>query len=164
MSLRQPIVLAALAGVLFFVNLGGAHLWDVDEAIFAQAAREMHREQHHQHGLGDLQKRVLRPGQERIEGGRVARETERPEMHRQEKREQQAGDAVHGEACIAGVAARRPGVGGDRPVARGQSRVGFRGGTRGAAYHERLASARMPSARSSSENATMACKRGGNRA
>ncbi len=41
MSLRSQLVLAATAGVLFFANLGGAHLWDVDEAIFSQAAKEM---------------------------------------------------------------------------------------------------------------------------
>jgi 4-amino-4-deoxy-L-arabinose transferase-like glycosyltransferase len=41
MSLRAPLLLAALAAVAFFFNLGGAHLWDVDEAIFSQAAKEM---------------------------------------------------------------------------------------------------------------------------
>ncbi len=42
-SLRQQLVLAAIAGVVYFVNLGGTHLWDVDEAIFAQAAKEMYQ-------------------------------------------------------------------------------------------------------------------------
>ncbi len=40
-SVRNQLVLAAIASLVFFVNLGGAHLWDVDEAIFAQSAREM---------------------------------------------------------------------------------------------------------------------------
>ena len=35
-------MLAAICLVLFFVNLGAVHLWDVDEAIFASAAKEMH--------------------------------------------------------------------------------------------------------------------------
>ena len=42
-SLRQQLVLAAIAGVVYFVNLGGTHLWDVDEAIFTQAAKEMYQ-------------------------------------------------------------------------------------------------------------------------
>ncbi len=41
MTARSQLVLAAIAAVLFFANLGGAHLWDVDEAIFAEAAKEM---------------------------------------------------------------------------------------------------------------------------
>ncbi len=41
MSARNQLLLAATASLLFFVNLGGAHLWDVDEAIFAQSAKEM---------------------------------------------------------------------------------------------------------------------------
>ncbi len=41
MSLRIYGSLAAIATVLFFANLGGAHLWDVDEAIFSQSAKEM---------------------------------------------------------------------------------------------------------------------------
>ena len=40
--LRPQLVLAAIAGAMFFVNLGATHLWDVDEAIFSQAAKEMH--------------------------------------------------------------------------------------------------------------------------
>jgi 4-amino-4-deoxy-L-arabinose transferase-like glycosyltransferase len=40
-SLRQQLLLAAIAGGIFFVNLGATHLWDVDEAIFTQAAKEM---------------------------------------------------------------------------------------------------------------------------
>jgi 4-amino-4-deoxy-L-arabinose transferase-like glycosyltransferase len=40
-SMRPPALLAAIAAAMFFANLGGAHLWDVDEAIFAQAAKEM---------------------------------------------------------------------------------------------------------------------------
>ena len=35
------VLLAAVAGMLFFSNLGATHLWDVDEAIFSQAAKEM---------------------------------------------------------------------------------------------------------------------------
>jgi 4-amino-4-deoxy-L-arabinose transferase-like glycosyltransferase len=41
-SLRPQLLLAAIAGVLFFFNLGATHLWDVDEAIFSQAAKEMY--------------------------------------------------------------------------------------------------------------------------
>jgi len=41
-SLRQQVSLAAIAAAMFFVNLGSTHLWDVDEAIFTQAAREMY--------------------------------------------------------------------------------------------------------------------------
>jgi len=41
MDLRNQALLAALAAAMFFANLGGAHLWDVDEAIFSQAAKEM---------------------------------------------------------------------------------------------------------------------------
>ncbi|MEX0978013.1 MAG: glycosyltransferase family 39 protein, partial [Pirellulales bacterium] len=37
------MLLAAIAGLMFFVNLGATHLWDVDEAIFSQAAKEMHQ-------------------------------------------------------------------------------------------------------------------------
>ncbi len=33
--------LAGLAGLVFFVNLGRARLWDIDETIFAQTAAEM---------------------------------------------------------------------------------------------------------------------------
>ena len=40
--LRHQLVLAAIAGAMYFVNLGATHLWDVDEAIFSQAAKEMH--------------------------------------------------------------------------------------------------------------------------
>jgi 4-amino-4-deoxy-L-arabinose transferase-like glycosyltransferase len=40
-SLRHQALLAVIAAMLFFFNLGQAHLWDVDEAIFSQAAREM---------------------------------------------------------------------------------------------------------------------------
>ncbi|HTM54786.1 MAG TPA: glycosyltransferase family 39 protein [Pirellulales bacterium] len=39
---QYPLVLAAISATLFLANLGGAHLWDVDEAIFSQAANEMH--------------------------------------------------------------------------------------------------------------------------
>jgi 4-amino-4-deoxy-L-arabinose transferase-like glycosyltransferase len=42
-SLRYPALLAALSATMFLANLGGAHLWDVDEAIFSQAAKEMHQ-------------------------------------------------------------------------------------------------------------------------
>jgi 4-amino-4-deoxy-L-arabinose transferase-like glycosyltransferase len=41
--MRPQLLLAAIAGLVFFVNLGGTHLWDVDEAIFARAAKEMHQ-------------------------------------------------------------------------------------------------------------------------
>jgi len=40
-SIRAQLLLAAIAGVMFFSNLGATHLWDVDEAIFSQAAKEM---------------------------------------------------------------------------------------------------------------------------
>ena len=40
-SARNQALLAAIAAAMFFANLGGAHLWDVDEAIFSQAAKEM---------------------------------------------------------------------------------------------------------------------------
>ncbi len=40
--MRPQLLLAAIAGILFFVNLGATHLWDVDEAIFSQAAKEMY--------------------------------------------------------------------------------------------------------------------------
>ena len=39
-SLRS-LLLLAVATLAFFSFLGGAHLWDVDEAIFSQTAREM---------------------------------------------------------------------------------------------------------------------------
>ncbi len=42
MQARHQLLLAAIAGLMFFVNLGATHLWDVDEAIFSQAAREMY--------------------------------------------------------------------------------------------------------------------------
>lgn len=42
-NLRPQLVLAAVASLAFFVNLGGTHLWDVDEAIFSQAAKEMYQ-------------------------------------------------------------------------------------------------------------------------
>jgi 4-amino-4-deoxy-L-arabinose transferase-like glycosyltransferase len=41
MLVRSQLLLAAVAAVVFFTNLGGTHLWDVDEAIFSQAAKEM---------------------------------------------------------------------------------------------------------------------------
>ena len=40
-STRHRLFLAAIAALVFFVNLGGSHLWDVDEAIFSQSAAEM---------------------------------------------------------------------------------------------------------------------------
>ncbi len=40
-SAQNQALLAAIAAAMFFANLGGAHLWDVDEAIFSQAAKEM---------------------------------------------------------------------------------------------------------------------------
>ncbi len=39
--MRSQLLLAAIAAVMFFANLGGTHLWDIDEAIFSQAAKEM---------------------------------------------------------------------------------------------------------------------------
>lgn len=39
--MRHAMLLAVIAVAMFFANLGAAHLWDVDEAIFSQAAREM---------------------------------------------------------------------------------------------------------------------------
>jgi 4-amino-4-deoxy-L-arabinose transferase-like glycosyltransferase len=42
-NLRPQLVLAAVAGLAFFLNLGGTHLWDVDEAIFSQAGKEMYQ-------------------------------------------------------------------------------------------------------------------------
>ncbi|HEY1786369.1 MAG TPA: glycosyltransferase family 39 protein [Pirellulales bacterium] len=42
-STRHRLFLAAIASLVFFVNLGGSHLWDVDETIFSQAAAEMHQ-------------------------------------------------------------------------------------------------------------------------
>jgi 4-amino-4-deoxy-L-arabinose transferase-like glycosyltransferase len=41
--MRKVALLALVAGCTFFVNLGGAALWDEDEAIFSQTAREMHQ-------------------------------------------------------------------------------------------------------------------------
>jgi len=38
---RHRLFLAAIAGLVFFVHLGGSRLWDVDETIFSQAAAEM---------------------------------------------------------------------------------------------------------------------------
>ena len=32
-SVRNQLVLAAVASLVFFISLGGAHLWDVDEAM-----------------------------------------------------------------------------------------------------------------------------------
>ena len=40
-STLDQIVLALLAAAVFFFHLGSSHLWDVDEAIFSQAAAEM---------------------------------------------------------------------------------------------------------------------------
>ncbi len=37
----RGVLLAKVAAIAFFTCLGGAHLWDVDEAIFSQTAREM---------------------------------------------------------------------------------------------------------------------------
>jgi 4-amino-4-deoxy-L-arabinose transferase-like glycosyltransferase len=39
---RPQLLLASIAGLLFLFNLGATHLWDVDEAIFSQAAKEMY--------------------------------------------------------------------------------------------------------------------------
>ncbi len=39
--MRSPLLLAAIAALVFFTHLGATHLWDVDEAIFSQAAKEM---------------------------------------------------------------------------------------------------------------------------
>jgi len=42
-STLHRLFLAAIASLVFFVNLGGSHLWDVDETIFSQAAAEMYQ-------------------------------------------------------------------------------------------------------------------------
>ena len=42
-STPHRLFLAAIAALVFFVNLGGSHLWDVDEAIFSQTAAEMYQ-------------------------------------------------------------------------------------------------------------------------
>ncbi|HEV3137813.1 MAG TPA: glycosyltransferase family 39 protein, partial [Pirellulales bacterium] len=39
--MRSQMLLAALAALMFFSNLGATHLWDIDEAIFSQTAKEM---------------------------------------------------------------------------------------------------------------------------
>ncbi len=39
---RYQLWIIAAAGMVFFVHLGGAHLWDMDEALYASCAREMH--------------------------------------------------------------------------------------------------------------------------
>lgn len=36
------LLLALLSSLVFFIQLGGSRLWDVDEAIFAETAREMY--------------------------------------------------------------------------------------------------------------------------
>ncbi len=41
-NLRPQLILVAVASLVFFFNLGGTHLWDVDEAIFSQAGKEMY--------------------------------------------------------------------------------------------------------------------------
>ncbi len=38
---QYQLWIAAAAAVIFFTNLGGAALWDMDEALYAQTAREM---------------------------------------------------------------------------------------------------------------------------
>ena len=38
---RYQLLVAATAGVIFFTNLGGAGLWDMDEALYSSCAREM---------------------------------------------------------------------------------------------------------------------------
>ena len=40
--MRQTALLASIAALVFFAQLGTARLWDVDEAIFSAAAREMY--------------------------------------------------------------------------------------------------------------------------
>jgi 4-amino-4-deoxy-L-arabinose transferase-like glycosyltransferase len=42
-STIDQLLLASLAAVIFFFHLGASHLWDVDEAIFSQAAAEMYQ-------------------------------------------------------------------------------------------------------------------------
>ncbi|HEX3727416.1 MAG TPA: glycosyltransferase family 39 protein, partial [Pirellulales bacterium] len=39
--MRRVALLASLSAFVFLANWGGAHLWDEDEAIFSQTAREM---------------------------------------------------------------------------------------------------------------------------
>src|SRR5438270_12804357 len=57
----------------------------------AQPAAEMRREQHDDAPLGKLHERLLGPAQELVQLQTLAK---RPEVHRQEKRERQARDAV----------------------------------------------------------------------
>ncbi len=40
-SARHQLLLVGLSALVFFVHLGAARLWDIDEAIFSQAAAEM---------------------------------------------------------------------------------------------------------------------------
>ncbi len=40
-QLRYQLFIVAAAGVIFFTNLGGTALWDMDEALYATCAREM---------------------------------------------------------------------------------------------------------------------------
>ena len=40
-SVRHQLLLVGLSALVFFINLGAARLWDIDEAIFSQAAAEM---------------------------------------------------------------------------------------------------------------------------
>jgi 4-amino-4-deoxy-L-arabinose transferase-like glycosyltransferase len=42
-SARHQLLLAVLSSLIFFVNLGAVRLWDIDEAIFSQAAAEMYQ-------------------------------------------------------------------------------------------------------------------------
>jgi len=39
---RHQLWILAAAALIFFVNLGRADLWDMDEALYASCAREMH--------------------------------------------------------------------------------------------------------------------------
>ena len=40
-QVRYQLWIVAAAGVIFFTNLGGAALWDMDEALYTSCAREM---------------------------------------------------------------------------------------------------------------------------
>ena len=40
-SLRYQLCIVAAAGMIFFMNLGGAALFDMDEALYSSCAREM---------------------------------------------------------------------------------------------------------------------------
>ena len=62
----------------------------------AQAAEQMHGEQKHQAGFGELDQRLIGPAQEAVKSrGAVDGETERQKMERQKNRERKTGKPVH---------------------------------------------------------------------